>query len=71
MNQDPNILREYLAAHEALDAAARSADVPAFVAAERVFADVAQRYADDLELNGFNVPHGLREQIARIRSLPT
>jgi hypothetical protein len=69
MSQDSDILRRYLAAHEALDHAARTGDPVAFRDAERAFADVAQEYADDLERNGHSAPHGLREQIAYIRSL--
>lgn len=68
MSQDPDdVLRAYLDATEALDRAARSRDLSQFLAASTRWAAAAAAYADDLELNGYFVPAGLREQITRAR----
>jgi hypothetical protein len=69
MSQDPALIRAYVDAVEALDRASTSGDLAAFDACEVKFADAAEAYADDLDRCGFTVPHGLREQIERIRGL--
>ncbi|MGW4850134.1 hypothetical protein ACWEPZ_02735 [Streptomyces sp. NPDC004288] len=54
------IVNECVAAHEAVDEAAKSGSLQDFEAARETLAEKTEAYVEDLEARGFRAPHGLK-----------